>query len=397
MTTASPAPPLADHTGQNSSYYLRKKRQKKAKVRVSNIVLEPDGKENERQANMQQERGAVYDHLIDERENAALKRPSSGNGRRNIKSAGCFRRQVYKTHKAEIHFPIPPQTSSGSPRKGGRLAGNRNVNVNARKSRSATTSLFHLDLNRGSEFSEAPFPNGVQSLNNTLTRHSHSQGQGQGHTAWAEDPVGFGGGLNNPSTIYGQPAYGTPTLALRERVGLLEKEKVDLLNKLFEYEQELTAAREALNAKDEETNRLMERIGDLEESAREAEEARKRQEEELKEREKESSACQDKVCKNCLIMKEEVDIGRQNFDLMTQEYQKVEAAYEDSEAQRSELERRCYFLLLDADGDGLIQLPELATHEILLPYAAEVLEVCFTNWNYQSGIRNLWARLWQTM
>ena len=77
------------------------------------------------------------------------------------------------------------------------------------------------------------------------------------------------------------------------------------------------------------------------------------------------------------------------MEVMQQEYQKLELALEESESQRSEYERRCYFLLLDSDSDGLIQLPELATHEILLPYAPELLEICFTCWNYRSGIRNL--------
>ena len=90
-----------------------------------------------------------------------------------------------------------------------------------------------------------------------------------------------------------------------------------------------------------------------------------------------------------MFLTEEVDRSRGDMEVMQQEYQKLELALEESESQRSEYERRCYFLLLDSDSDGLIQLPELATHEILLPYAPELLEICFTCWNYRSGIRNL--------
>ena len=333
MTTAQPVPPLTDHAGGANSYHVRRKRQKALSARVISF----GGKENGE--------GRFESNATS---TSPKRRSHSSKGNRNIKSAGSARRQTLKTHKAEIHFPIPPQTSYGSPRKG-RLTGNRN----ARKSRSATTSLFHLD-----------------------TKSNEDAGIRQ--PAWTEDP-----GLSN--TIYGQPAYGTPTLALRERVGLLEKEKVDLLMKLHEYEQELAARKEEIEARDEEVKVLRERVSNLEEDVRVAEEACKSK----AEQEEAEKASGSDVCENCLILKEEVEAGRRNFDMMTQEYQKLEFAYEDSESQRSELERRCYFLLLDTDSDGLIQLPELATHEILLPYAPEVLEICFTHWNYQSGIRNL--------
>lgn len=318
--SVNPVPPLTEHTG-NSSYHLRGKRQKSFSHTSRGIVI-VEGKENTRD------------------EMSSPKRHNSSKGRRIIKSAGCGRREVYKTHKAEIQFPIPPPAhSSHSPRK------SRPVNArNTRKSRSATTSLFHLESR-------------TRELNNE---------EGLRPPSWPEES-----GLKE--TIYGLPAYGTPTLALRERVNLLEKEKVELLFRLQSYEEEL-------EARNEEVRMLRETVSGLEESARQMEEENRNR----KVEEEES-----KMCDNCRLLSDELDRSRMSLDLMQQDYQKLEFAFEESEVQRSEYEKRCFFLLLDSDSDGLVQLPELATHEVLMPYAPELLEICFSNWNYQSGIRNL--------
>lgn len=334
MTTSSPVPPLVEHTGGNS-YHLRRK----SILRKSKSARERDGKENEAgEEERRRERKREGDATTSARRKLSASNGRQMNGeRRNIKSAGAAGRRVYKTHKAEIQFPIPhaPTTSSsGSPRKG-RLANGR-----TRKSRSAAASLFVTD-SRGA-YGDAH--------------------DGTRPPSWPEES-----GTNLNETIYGLPAYGTPTLALRERTNLLEKEKLELFYRLQAYEEELAA-------RNEENRQLKEKVTALEE-----ENQKLRSEEESKQASAQANA----------LLTQEVDRSRAELEMMQQEYQKLEFAFEDSEAHRSEYEKRCYFLLLDTDSDGLIQLPELATHEILLPYAPELLEICFTNWNYQSGIRNL--------
>ena len=348
----SPAPPLGEHTGGNP-YHLRTKCLRKSlSARVS------DGKENGRGERYRLREGDGNDVSSSKRRNF-----SSSNGRydsgasRHIKSAGSARREVYKTHKAEIQFPVPHApgpSSSGSPRKG-RLANGRSAF--ARKSRSAAASLFNLEANAESFGASRP----------------PSWTEENGHSASMN--------LNLNQTVYGLPAYGMPTLALRERTNLLEKEKEELLYRLQAYE-------EALSARDEENKTLKARVSALEENARLAEEQKRRIEEEAK-LAREKVRAQERTCENCVFLTEEVDRSRGDLEVMQQEYHKLEFTYEESEGQRSEYERRCYFLLLDSDNDGLIQLPELATHETLLPYAPELLEICFTTWNYQSGFRNL--------
>ncbi len=400
MTTASPVPPLAEHTGGNNSYHLRRKRQK---------ALSPtstggsDGKENEKH------------------------RDSGGgaaNGRksRQIRSAGCGRREIYKCSKADIQFPIPPCSagagpSGGSPRKN-RSRGS--AAAAARRSRSATASLFHLESRAGAHAgppqgdagdffgSSLRGPSWSEDLTPPGAAHGHPPPHpGPATGSWVNGLNGSGGGVTgsglngmsgmNGSGLQGVPAYGTPTLALRERVGLLEKEKEELLYRLQQYEEELLARNEEVGA-------LRGRVGTLEEEARareaEAEareEERQRQEEEARalrqQLEEEEAAARQREeagkCEGCGALTAELAYAKQSFEIMQQEYQKLEFAYEESESLKTEYEKRCHFLLLDSDNDGLIQLPELATHEVLLPYAPELLEVCFTNWNYQSGVRNL--------
>ncbi|QDZ20091.1 hypothetical protein HOP50_03g26100 [Chloropicon primus] len=355
MTTASPVPPLVEHTGGNSYHIRRKSLRKALSARGGDDKENRHGyREGERDA---EDGGEVAGP-------SKRRSLSQGHGRRKIKSAGTHRREVYKTHKAEIQFPVPhaPTTSgSGSPRKG-RLANGRCSATGSRKSRSAAASLFNLEPTEVA-CGRAP--------------------------AWPEENFGSGAQTttNLNETIYGLPAYGTPTLALRERTALLEKEREELLYKLRAYE-------EALLARDREVETLKERVQDLEENAQRAEEERAQMEEEKKrlieaERQRHQAKGERRVCENCVFLTEEVDRSRGDLELMQQEYQKMEFAFEESEAQKSEYEKRCYFLLLDPDSDGLIQLPDLATHEVLLPYPPELLEICFTNWNYQSGIRNV--------
>ena len=348
MTTASPVPPLAEHTGGNSYHIRRKSLRKSLSARFS------DGKENGSRegTDLRRTRSVEEDGVGSSKRAGSYGRHGYGSGR-TIKSAGTARREVYKTHKAEIQFPVPHAPASsgvGSPRRG-RLANGRCST--SRKSRSAAASLFGLELAEA-----APV------------------GAGSRPPAWPEEPAAPS--LNE--TIYGLPAYGTPTLALRERANLLEKEKEELMYRLHCYE-------EALSQRDEECRDLRQRVAGLEAAAEEREAEMKRREE--AEAERERMRQEERVCESCVFLTEEVDRSRGDMEVMQQEYQKLELALEESESQRSEYERRCYFLLLDSDSDGLIQLPELATHEILLPYAPELLEICFTCWNYRSGIRNL--------
>ena len=353
MTTASPAPPLGERgvTNSYSSYHRRK-----------SLKKPPDGKENASSKGSRQPR---WRDVVEDGDENGDEGVSSSRRRivRGIKSAGSMRREIYKTHKAEIQFPVPhapAASSNGSPRKG-RLANGR---CTQRKSRSAAASLFNLE-SRGSAYGD--------SGNFSETVRSQS---------WPEEGPGSGFGATTSSlneTIYGLPAYGTPTLALREKNSLLEKEREEMFYRLQAYE-------EALSSRDEEVRALKERVAELEEGAKRAEEERVQREEAERERER---AREEKMTDNCVFLTEEVERTRSEMEMVQQEYQKLEFAFEESEAQRSEYEKRCYFLLLDSDNDGLIHLPELATHEVLLPYAPELLEICFSNWNYQSGIRNL--------
>ena len=387
-----PAPPLNEQS-ENGHYHRNRRTTKKT------VTYARDGKENESKT------------ASGETSDKVPRRPPY-TGKRVVKSAGSSRREVYKTSKAHILFPSPPQEqyqgTAQAHGSSGKFAGSR--------SRRARSALHREDI------TENP-------LDLDGTRPS----------SWPDDACN----VQFEPNRYGLSAFGTPTLALRDTVKVLEKEKQD-------FESKWRGTEDKLQHKEEEIRLLTERVALLEE-AKEVEqnntiERLSLRVEELEEQLAQATApppdpvpapaeptaiqtelkgelvatdetpvreerdedgvegCRPTTsegiegdegvvevkegCEACHVFRSELQKAISCYDVIEKEYHQLEAAYQESEMQRTEFEKRCCFLLLDTDHSGLIDIEKLSKNDIFQPYPEEVLKRCFFSWHYQSGRAN---------